>query len=155
MTKPVTNDKVLSPQEYTLSLISGKIVDGVPIRIFKNNSTYIWCPKRPPFPSELKADGYTDDAIKEIWNNFEESVLRHQKDPWYHITFHGDDKTFWHALDKCVIIINNQYLVCPYHLIDESILFAHGFTKKLMYVPVSPREAYLPLNAKNLDELIC
>lgn len=154
MTKQVSTSSILSPQEYTLSLISGKILDGVPIKIFKNNCTYIWCPKRPQLPSELKADGYSDEAIKDIWDNFEESVIRHRNDPWYHVNFHGDDKTFWRALDKCAIIINNQYLVCPYYLIDEPILYSNGFTQKHMFVPVSPREAYLPITATNLDQLI-
>ena len=144
----------LNPQEYTLQLINGTLTHYVCTKVFENNHTYIWCPKIPDSPSELKAMGYSDSYIHNIWEDFKASVKRHKNNPWYHLTFHGEEKTYWRALNSYAIIVNNKYYVCPSSIIDETILLKNGFKKKLLYIPVSQKEAYLSLTAESIDQLI-
>ena len=154
MNKLALPDINLSAEEYTMHLINGTAPKRKNVKALLNNSTYIWCPKLPPSPEELKSEGMLESDIQQVWENFKEKIIRRRSNVWYHIHFHGDERTFWHALDKYAIVVNGYYFVCPACYIHEPVLLANGFKKTLMYVPVARNEGFMPITAESLDELI-
>lgn len=107
----------MSAQDYSKYLIEGNISKCRPITFFKNNGTYIWCPNVPASPADMKKTGQSDTEISEVWNKFVEKLKRRTLNEWYHFTFHGDDKSFWHNRGKHVVVIGNKYCVCPSSMI--------------------------------------